>query len=156
MRTLLPDYILSAQGERMLMAHSVEARIPFLDNEVVDVALRLGEEDKVFGASEKDVLRRAVAGIVPDSIRLRPKQAYRAPVAATLRSPTGEELTDLLGPDGDDGVFVRRKVERLATRLRAGKEISGTQEMALAGVLTTRLWMQIVAGWRREREELYA
>lgn len=158
MRTLLPDYILAAQGERMLMAHSVEARIPFLDNEVIDVALRLGDEDKVRGDSEKDVLKRAAEGLVPDSILARRKQAYRAPVAPVLRCEAAADALALLGPAAlrAHGVFDPAKVERLLRRLRSGSNLSGTQEMALAGIVTTQLWLELVADRRRQRKEIAA
>ncbi len=158
MRTMLPDYILGTQGERMLMAHSVEARVPFLDNEVVAVALRLADEQKLRGASEKDVLRRIARDLVPAPVVARRKQAYRAPAAAALGSSAAADALALLGPATlrAHGIFEPSKVERLLSRLRAGNRLSETQEMALTGIVTTQLWLELVAGRQHERKEMAA
>ena len=84
MTTLLAGYILSSQGDRMLMANSVEGRFPFLDRDVVDFANQLPARHKLFGLEEKYLLKRAFADLVPDEILHRPKQPYRAPDAASF------------------------------------------------------------------------
>ena len=86
MTTLLPGYILAIQGDRMLMANSVEGRFPFLDRDVVEFANRLPARHKLFGLDEKHLLKRAFADLVPEQIRRRPKQPYRAPDAASFFS----------------------------------------------------------------------
>ena len=87
MTTLLAGYILAAQGDRMLMANSVEGRFPFLDRDVVDFANALPARHKLFGLEEKYLLKRAFADLVPDDIIHRPKQPYRAPDAASFFAP---------------------------------------------------------------------
>jgi asparagine synthase (glutamine-hydrolysing) len=142
MTTLLPGYLLATQADRMLMAHSVEARYPFLDNEVFDLAAALPDDAKLLPPVDKRVLRAAAAHLIPASIASRPKQAYRAPVAAILRTPTGRELADdLLSPDRVRafGFFAPKRVSWLADRLRSSASLSNTQEMALACVITTHL-----------------
>ena len=84
MTTLLAGYILASQGDRMLMANSVEGRFPFLDRDVVDFANALPARHKLFGLEEKYLLKRAFADLVPDDIIHRPKQPYRAPDAASF------------------------------------------------------------------------
>src|SRR5262249_29306218 len=54
-RTLLSGYLLCSQGDRMLMAHSVEGRFPFLDREVVDLASKLPSRAKLRVLDEKHV-----------------------------------------------------------------------------------------------------
>jgi asparagine synthase (glutamine-hydrolysing) len=140
--TLLPGYLLATQADRMLMAHSVEARYPFLDNEVFDSAAALPDNAKLVPPVDKRVLRAAASHLIPASIASRPKQAYRAPVAAILRTPAGRELADdLLSPDqvGAFGFFAPKRVAWLAARLRSSASLSNTQEMALAFVITTHL-----------------
>ena len=83
-RTLLSGYLLSAQGDRMLMAHSVEGRFPFLDVDLVELANSLPPTYKLRGLDEKHVLKRAAAGLVPDEIIRRSKQPYRAPDALSF------------------------------------------------------------------------
>ena len=66
------------------MANSVEGRFPFLDREVVEFANPLPARHKLFGLDEKYLLKRAFADLVPEEIRRRPKQPYRAPDAASF------------------------------------------------------------------------
>ena len=84
MTTLLPGYILASQGDRMLMANSVEGRFPFLDRDVVDFANSLPARHKLFGLDEKFLLKVAFADLIPEEIRYRAKQPYRAPDAASF------------------------------------------------------------------------
>jgi len=65
----------------MLMAHSVEGRFPFLDKDVMRLATELPDRFRLWGLDEKHILKRAAIGYVPESIRRRPKQPYRAPDA---------------------------------------------------------------------------
>jgi asparagine synthase (glutamine-hydrolysing) len=59
--------------DRMTMAHSLEARVPYLDHELVETAWRMPDEVKIKGRSQKHLLRKACKGILPDSILERPK-----------------------------------------------------------------------------------
>ena len=83
-RTLLSGYLLSSQGDRMLMAHSVEGRFPFLDKDVVALADSLPAEYKLRVLDEKHVVKRAAEGLVADEIVARQKQPYRAPDALSF------------------------------------------------------------------------
>lgn len=66
--------------DRNSMAHSVEARVPFLAHELVEFALGLDAEAKLCDGMTKHVLREATSGVVPDAVRLRTdKIAFAAP-----------------------------------------------------------------------------
>src|SRR5690606_10640903 len=67
-RFLLPGYILASQGDRMAMAHGVEARFPFLDHRVVEFGAKLPPGAKLRVLREKHILRDVAAGIVPPVI----------------------------------------------------------------------------------------
>jgi asparagine synthase (glutamine-hydrolysing) len=69
------------------MAFSLEARVPYLALPVVRFVAALPDELKVRGRETKRVLRRALAGVVPDAILSRPKQGFDLPLAAWLRGP---------------------------------------------------------------------
>src|SRR6185503_17726302 len=71
-RTLLSSYILCSQSDRMLMAHSVEGRFPYLDHRVIEFANRLDPRLKVRVLNEKFLLKQAAKGLVPESIVRRP------------------------------------------------------------------------------------
>jgi asparagine synthase (glutamine-hydrolysing) len=147
-RTLLSGYLLSSQGDRMLMAHSVEGRFPFLDSGVVELAQSLPDRFLLRGLDEKHVLKRVARGLVPDEILKRPKQPYRAPdaqsfVGAGAPEWVGEVLREQAVADA--GVFDPQAVARLWAKCRgAGSErqFSHADNMALVGVLSTGLLHQ--------------
>jgi asparagine synthase (glutamine-hydrolysing) len=83
-RLYLQDDIL-VKLDRASMLHGLEVRSPFLDVEVVDLARRLPSDWKLHGGHTKRLLRRAVAGLVPEEILRRPKKGFGMPVGAWLR-----------------------------------------------------------------------
>ena len=145
LRTLLAGYILSSQGDRMLMAHGVEGRFPFLDANVAALACSLPDAYKLRVLDEKHVVKRAARGLVPDEIVARTKQPYRAPDALAFAGPdapdwVGEVLSERAVADA--GVFDPASVKRLrekTLRKDASARISNTDNMALVGVLSTQL-----------------
>jgi asparagine synthase (glutamine-hydrolysing) len=78
---------LLVKTDRSSMAHSLELRVPFLDNEVAAAALGLATPLKVRGPAKKRLLRRALAPLLPREILKAPKQGFSIPVAAWLRGP---------------------------------------------------------------------
>ena len=150
-RTLLSGYLLSSQGDRMLMANSVEGRFPFLDPDVVAYCDALPSTHKLHVLDEKHVLKRAVADLVPSEILLRPKQPYRAPDAASfLGGAAPDYVDDVLAPAriAEAGVFDPSGVAALLAKCRAAQEpatLSNADNMAFVGVLSTQLlWEQFV------------
>jgi asparagine synthase (glutamine-hydrolysing) len=77
----LPNWILVID-DRCSMAHGVEARVPFLDHEVVEFVARLPVDLKLKGFTEKYILREAGKGLVPDHVIRRRKAAFNTPVGA--------------------------------------------------------------------------
>lgn len=84
--TKLSRYLLSAQGDRMAMAHGVEVRYPFLDEDFVTFACSLPESMLLSHGEGKMVLREAMKGKLPPSLIDRPKKGYLAPDAALVRA----------------------------------------------------------------------
>lgn len=79
MRTLLSGYLLSSQGDRMSLAHSVEGRYPFLDHRVVDMLFTMNEDYKLKGFNQKYLLKNSYKNQIPKSIINRPKRPYMSP-----------------------------------------------------------------------------
>lgn len=75
--------------DRASMAHSLEARVPFLSHHMVDWALTVPADMKLRGATGKFILRRAIAPWLPPSVMKRPKQGFQIPHAAWLRGAFG-------------------------------------------------------------------
>lgn len=144
-RTLLSGYLLSSQGDRMLMANSVEGRFPFLDKNVVALADSLPAQYKLRVLDEKHVLKQASKGLIADGILSRQKQPYRAPdalsfVAKNVPDYVGELMSEAAVAEA--GVFEPKPVAQLWNKCRARSEdgqFSNADNMALVGVLSTQL-----------------
>ena len=142
--TLLSGYLLSSQGDRMLMGNSVEGRFPFLDHNVMEFANGLPPEVKLRVLDEKHVLKQAARDLVTDDILHRPKQPYRAPDAQSfVQDGAPDYIGRVLSEEAvvDAGVFNPRAVERLMAKCRRFRERtpSNTDNMAVLGVLSTQL-----------------
>jgi asparagine synthase (glutamine-hydrolysing) len=91
----LPDNLLE-RGDRMMMAASVEGRMPFMDVELARFAARLPDRFLAGGRGGKRVLREAMRAVLPDSILTRRKVGFRVPLAEWFRGTHREQLRDLL------------------------------------------------------------
>ena len=140
----LSNYLLSSQGDRMAMGHSVEGRFPFLDHRVVEFAARIPPRYRLNGLREKYILRKAAVGYVPEEIIDRRKQPYRAPISRCFLGAGGcQYVEELLSEDAikKNGYFDAPKVTRLVMK---GKKLGGSlpserENMALVGILSTQL-----------------
>ena len=90
---------LLVKTDRASMAHSLEARVPFLDPVVAELALALETKQKVRGFSKKRLLRRAVEPLLPREIIRGRKQGFSIPVAAWLRGDLEPFARDVLSPE---------------------------------------------------------
>jgi asparagine synthase (glutamine-hydrolysing) len=141
--TLLPSYLLSSQGDRMLMANSIEGRFPYLDHRLIAFANALHPDAKMRVLKEKQLLRQAMQEALPASILRRHKQPYRSPdAAAFLGEGTPDYVNELTGPAALKryGYFDPDKVGRLIAKLRRSKAPAVRDNMAFVGILSTQLW----------------
>ena len=119
----LSEYLLSSQGDRMVMAHSVESRLPFLDYRVVEFCSRLPSALKLRGMTEKYLLRQLGREFLPDEVWQRPKRPYRAPIHKSFFSKGAPDyVCDLLSSDGlkSTGLFRPEAVGQLVNKVRSG------------------------------------
>jgi asparagine synthase (glutamine-hydrolysing) len=141
--TLLTGYLLSSQGDRVAMANSVEARVPFLDHRVIEFGNRLAPKLKLCGLNEKYVLKRAVRDIIPETIIARPKQPYRAPESNSffVEGKAPAYVDDLLSDSRirQAGYFEPKAVRRLIEKCRKGGAIGFSDNMAFVGILSTMM-----------------
>lgn len=145
-RFLLPGYILSSQGDRMAMAHGVEARFPFLDHRLVEFAANLPPGTKLRGLREKHILREVAAGLLPASIAARPKQPYRAPDSASFSEAA--YAAELLSPQAvaATGLFNPATTARLLDKSRRSGLAGFRDNAAFIGVLSTQLLSREFSG----------
>jgi asparagine synthase (glutamine-hydrolysing) len=97
-RAPLPLYL--RIEDRNSMAHSVEARLPFMDYRLVSLVFNLGPEWKLRGPWNKYVVREAMRGCIPEAVRTRPdKMGFPVPAARWFRTSLYEPLQDLLASE---------------------------------------------------------
>jgi asparagine synthase (glutamine-hydrolysing) len=148
-RYYLADDILY-KVDRMSMAHSLEARPPFLDPRIVDFAARLPESFKLNGGQSKYVLRRLMQDKLPSGVLKRPKIGFDIPVHDWFRGALQPMLLDTLSEEAvrSSELFRWSAVERL---LRDHLERRANLGYHLWGLMVLLLWMKqwnIAAGSR--------
>ena len=152
----MSGYLLSSQGDRMGMAHSVEGRYPFLDHRVIEFCSKLPWNHKIRGLNEKYLMKKLMDGRLPDEVVHRPKQAYRAPVASSLTSAKAPEyLREVLSPGmlSKFGIFNTASVEKLLGKMGEGKTVTENENMAVAGILSTQILMDMFASGNKPYRE---
>jgi asparagine synthase (glutamine-hydrolysing) len=151
---LLPGYILSSQGDRVAMANAVEGRYPFLDHRVVEFATKLPPRLKMKVLDQKHLLKRAARGRVPESVRQRAKQPYRAPDGRSFFGSGASYVEELLSSEQikDDAIFDPVSVAHLVNKFKYGRETSVVDNMALVGILSTQLLLHRFVHQRDRRK----
>ncbi|MEW8029718.1 MAG: asparagine synthase (glutamine-hydrolyzing) [Candidatus Thiodiazotropha sp.] len=141
--TLLSGYLLSSQGDRVAMANSIEGRYPFLDHRVIEFAATLPSRYKIMGLNEKYMLKQTMQGLIPESIRNRSKQPYRAPDSQSFfdgETPL-EYVAYLLSEERirKAGYYNPKTVNLLLKKCARGKALGFADNMAFVGILSSML-----------------
>lgn len=138
LRNRLPELLLM-RVDKMTMASSVEARVPFLDHELVEFAMALPPDMKVRGQSGKHVLKRAVGGLLPPGIAQRRKQGFSAPVSHWLRGELGKQVQAEMANSSlrETGLLDWSEVDRLWCMHRKGR---GDWSVGLWTLYNAALW----------------
>ncbi len=138
--TYLPEDVLT-KVDRMSMAHSIESRVPLLDNEVVQFAFTLPAAFKIKDGRQKHILKEVAATLLPREILDRPKQGFGVPLGVWFRGHLTELFADtLLAPRTlERGYFEARFIRRIVA-----EHLSGVRDH------TFRLWQLVVfERWHR-------
>src|SRR3954469_18647139 len=132
--TYLPEDVLT-KVDRMSMAHSIESRVPLLDNEVIAFAAALPAALKIKNGRRKHALKEVAATLVPREILERRKQGFGVPLGTWFRGNLRELFADtLLSPASlQRGYFQPSFVRRIVDEHLAGKRDH-----------TLRLWQLVV------------
>jgi asparagine synthase (glutamine-hydrolysing) len=141
-KTLMGGYLLCSQGDRMLMANSIEGRFPFLDHRVIEFANQLNPRLKMRVLNEKYLFKQAMKNHLPRQIIERHKQPYRAPdIPAFFSENSPAYVDEMLSEEKIKryGYFDAKKVGFLLKKARRGNSIAYKDNMALVGVLSTQL-----------------
>lgn len=137
----LSNYLLSSQGDRVAMAHSVELRVPFLDHRVIELLGKVNSEIKIKGLNEKYLLKQVFKNRLPSNILNRWKNPYRAPINKALLSSNLNLAKNYCSEEALNraGIFDPVKVLKLLNKLGRLDKAGEFDEMALVGIISTQL-----------------
>ncbi len=141
-KTLLPGYILSSQGDRVAMAHSIEGRFPFLDHRVIEFCCKLPPHIRMNALKEKYILKESMKDLIPPSIIKRIKQPYMAPDSKSfLYGESLHYIEELLSEKylRDTEYFDPRAVSMLIKKSRQSPILGFKDNMAIVGIISTLL-----------------
>jgi asparagine synthase (glutamine-hydrolysing) len=132
--TYLPEDVLT-KVDRMSMAHSIESRVPLLDNEVIDFAATLPASFKIHQGRRKHVLKEAVRNLLPPGILDRRKQGFEIPLGGWFRGGLTDVFSDILASPRtrQRGYFQPGFVDRIVR-----EHLSGRRDHTL------RLWQLLI------------
>jgi len=118
----LPELLLM-RVDKITMSTSVEGRAPYLDQELVEYALRIPSHLKYKNGQKKYILKKAVEGIIPDNIIYRKKQGFSAPVKEWFKGELGSYISDAIlnSRIRERGFFNYDYIGKLLRQQREGK-----------------------------------
>jgi asparagine synthase (glutamine-hydrolysing) len=135
----LPGALL-VKADRVTMAHSLEARSPFLDHELLELAARLPANWKVRGTTTKWILRDLFRDFLPDRIAGRGKLGFSVPLARWFAGPSLDAVRDMLGKSARCHSFLSaQEINTLIEQNRTGKFDHGKKIWAL---LVLEQWLR--------------
>ena len=139
-KSALPESLLLLT-DKMGMATSLEVRVPFLDNRVVDFVCRVPSEYRMRGFTLKRLLKAALKGVVPDFVLTRSKRGFGTPIGTWLRSDLRPMVEDLLeeGRLSRAGLFDAGRVKNIVAAHNSGRE-DFTE--AIVALLTFEIWRE--------------
>ncbi len=142
--TWLPDDLLT-KVDRMSMAASLEARVPYLDHPLVELVVSMPSSLKVRSGVRKAILKAAVADLVPAEILNRRKMGFELPLASWMRGPLRSYVVDVVRQEGPPGLFNQSAIERFLDQ-----HLKGVQDRShqLWSLMMVKLWYHTVV---RER-----
>jgi asparagine synthase (glutamine-hydrolysing) len=138
----MSGYLLSTQGDRMGMSNSIEGRYPFLDYRLVEFCAGLPAEFKLKGLNEKYLLKHLTKGKIPENIRTRPKQPYRAPIKSVFLGPGRPEYVKEMLSDSftkKAGIFDHSVLSETLSRIDRTGVASEVDQMLITAVISTHL-----------------
>ncbi|MED1562843.1 asparagine synthase [Alkalihalobacillus alcalophilus ATCC 27647 = CGMCC 1.3604] len=121
LHTWLPGDILT-KADRMTMAHSLELRVPFLDNEVLEVASQIPTKYKLDQKTTKYILRQAISEWIPASVLDRKKLGFPVPIRVWLRNEWYDWAKETIHQSQTDDLLYKDKIIALLNEHAAGKK----------------------------------
>jgi asparagine synthase (glutamine-hydrolysing) len=143
-RADLQTYLLELlmKQDQMSMAASIESRVPFLDDRLVEYVAAIPGDVKLPGWQTKVLLRAAVQDLIPSEILTRPKMGFPVPMGRWLREGFAPIVNEfVLGPRADArGYFHRSELEQMVAEHRSGRVAHAD---ALWLLVNLEIWLRI-------------
>ena len=145
MKLFMAGYLLSSQGDRMMMGNSVEGRFPYLDHRVIEFASQIPPFYKIRGLNEKYILKKTYENFIPQKILYRQKQPYRSPISKCFFNESTPSLIKYLISSETIkkyGYFDQEKVNFLLKKSKRqfdSVNLSAREEMALIAIISQQL-----------------
>lgn len=139
-KVMLAGLLMTHKGDRPAMAHSVETRFPFLDEDVVALCASVSPRLKLRGWwRDKDLLRCFAGRFLPPAIADRPKHIFRARYSGSFLDPEPAWVSQLLSRESlaRTGYFHLKAVRRRPARY---------DEVGMVGMISTQLWHHLFLG----------
>lgn len=153
LRAYLPGLLVVE--DKISMAHSLESRTPFLDNEMVDFSLAIPPQVKLEGGQLKSLIKEAARQRLPAELFSLPKRGFPTPLSYWLRGPLNEWLRlRLTGPESRLGRLFEPQyvVDEVECYLRSWRR----SFRPLDELPTHRIWMLLcLESWLRQMEKEY-
>lgn len=114
LKTSLPEQLLMLT-DKMTMANSLEARVPFLDHRLVEFAAKIPTKYKIDGFKLRHIQKKAFEDKFPSYILKKKKKGFGAPVGTWIRNELKEMVQDLLSPErlSNQGIFNSQYIEKI-------------------------------------------
>ncbi|EAO54844.1 Asparagine synthetase (glutamine-hydrolyzing) [Bacillus thuringiensis serovar israelensis ATCC 35646] len=139
-KTFMSNYLLSTQGDRVSMAHSMECRYPFLDNDVAAFAFSLNDRYKINVLNEKYILKELAKKYLPDEIINRKKFPYRAMISGNSLL-NNEKVSMAVSEESlkKYDVFNSIAVTRFFNKVRSKNHTTEKEMMLLLFIISTQI-----------------
>lgn len=146
-RTFLLDTVL-AKSDRSGMAYGLEVRVPFLDNEVLNLSLRMPFAEKFNLFQTKNILRRRLSRDLPRAITQRPKRGFSVPLRDWMRGPLKPMLAHYLSKKSveAEGIFDSASLKSLLDEHQSGLM---NHSHLIWSILMFRIWNERYRGGHR-------
>lgn len=141
--------------DKISMAHALESRTPYLDNNLVDLALSISEDIKLSDNNLKAIVKASAKDRLPEELLAMPKRGFPTPLRLWLRGPLAEWMQERISGEGS-ALRLIFKPEFLESA-SASYQSSWTRKLRpLDEIATHRIWMLLsLESWLRQTESLY-
>jgi asparagine synthase (glutamine-hydrolysing) len=137
------------KSDNISMAHSIELRVPFVDNRMVDYALLIEDHLKLRGNTGKWIVKQSVKDLLPSSVLKRRKNGFPVPITAWIFNEWRDYvMTTLLDPNSFTRNFYKK--EEIIKLYNTPKKGQGRAARLLWALLTLELWCQAQVNKRNE------